>query len=217
MRKILPYYLRAARAFTLVELLVVMVVLGVLIGLLLSGISSVRARSNSATCLFNLRQVASAGILYAEENNGGLPVSSYNRQANGMIEYLKYDINYVGKTVLTCPSLQKKYPTRAHHYRTTSINLVATQGHSKSRKNLRAFPTLSRTIFFLDGLLNPGASSGNVYNYHFGALNEQQFEDRFQFLHGNLCHVVYLDGHAKGLSPEELLDWDTQSILWRGE
>lgn len=211
------FYLRVNSAFTLIELLIIIAIIALLATLTLPVISSAIERSNAAICLANLRQVASAGLMFAQENNGGLPISSYNRQAKGMMEYLGYDISYVGKTVLTCPSLQKKHPTRTYHHRTTSINLVTTQGHSKSKKNLRAFPTLSRTMFFLDGLVNPTAPDGAFYNYHSGALNEQQFEDRFQFLHGNLCHVVYLDGHAEGVPREKLLDWSPNSVLWRGE
>lgn len=211
------FYPRACSAFTLTELLVIVVVIGVLIVLTLSAVSGALERSNAATCLVNLRRVASAGLMFAQENDGKLPIATFNRERNGMMQYLEYDINYVGKTVLTCPALQKKHPTRGYHHRTTSINLVATQGHSKSRKNLRAFPTWSRTIFFLDGLVNPTAPDGKFYNYHSGTLNEKQFENRFHFLHGNLCHVVYLDGHAEGLTREKLLDWDTKSVLWRGE
>lgn len=208
---------RGHPAFTVIELLAVVAVTCVLIALLIPVVSSIRGHSHAAACLSNLRQVGAAGIMFAQENNGGLPISSYNRQANGMMEYLDYNIDYVGKTVLTCPALQRKYPTQAHHHRTTSINLVTTQGHSKSKKNLHAFPTLSKTMFFLDGLINPTASGGKVYNYHFGALNDPQFEERFQFPHGNLCHAVFLDGHARGVTREELLDWDVKSVLWRGE
>ena len=208
---------RERQAFTLVELLVVVAVTCVLIALLIPAVSLMRGHSQAAGCLSNLRQLGAAGLMFAQENNGGLPVSSYNRQVNGLMEYLDYNIDYVGKTVLTCPALQRKYPTRAHHHRTTSINLVTSQGHSKSKKNLHAFPTLSRTMFFLDGMINPSAPDGKFSNYHFGALNEQQFEDRFQFPHGNLCHAVFLDGHARGVTREELLDWDVKSVLWRGE
>lgn len=60
-------------AFTLVELLVAIAVVGVLTGLLLSVFSKVRTSSRSARCVSNLRQWGAALNLYANDNNNDLP------------------------------------------------------------------------------------------------------------------------------------------------
>ena len=61
------------RAFTLVELLVVIGIIAVLIALLLTGISRSRQHAQRVACLSNLRQLGNALIGYAGGNKGAFP------------------------------------------------------------------------------------------------------------------------------------------------
>lgn len=62
-------------AFSLLELLVVVAVIGVLTGLLLPGLSKSRQLARRTQCIKNLRQIALATRNYADDNSDTLPNS----------------------------------------------------------------------------------------------------------------------------------------------
>ncbi len=73
----LPHRSGAARpgAFTLIELLVTLAVIGILAALLLPAIARAKRQANNITCINQLKQLGVATRLFAEDNNGRLPVA----------------------------------------------------------------------------------------------------------------------------------------------
>ena len=61
------------RAFTLVELLVVIGIIALLLAILLPALSRVREASNRAKCLANIAELGRAVLLYAHDNKDHLP------------------------------------------------------------------------------------------------------------------------------------------------
>lgn len=61
------------RAFTLVELLVVVAVIALLIGLLLPALSKARESARQSLCMANIKQLAQYFAYYAEDNKGWYP------------------------------------------------------------------------------------------------------------------------------------------------
>lgn len=57
-----------SRAFTLIELLAVIAIIGVLAAIVIGSISKIRDAARRSTCTSNLRQIGAAFPLYAADN-----------------------------------------------------------------------------------------------------------------------------------------------------
>jgi prepilin-type N-terminal cleavage/methylation domain-containing protein/prepilin-type processing-associated H-X9-DG protein len=81
--------MRQMRAFTLVELMVTIAVIGVLAGLILTAIAKAKAGGESSICLNNLKQLGTAFVLYNGDYNDLFPApgsrSKYGPQAEDWI------------------------------------------------------------------------------------------------------------------------------------
>ncbi|HWL52055.1 MAG TPA: hypothetical protein VNQ90_06450 [Chthoniobacteraceae bacterium] len=127
----------AKRAFTLLEALITIGVVGVLVSLLLPVLGKVAEGSLNSKCMTNLRQLGAAGLLYAAEQNGRLPDrggwGGTTQPHRSLLPYLNLPLRnasapvYDVDSVLTCPSVQKsRFRTPYDWHRTYAINQYAT-------------------------------------------------------------------------------------------
>jgi prepilin-type N-terminal cleavage/methylation domain-containing protein/prepilin-type processing-associated H-X9-DG protein len=98
------------RGFTLIELLVVIAIIAILAAILFPGFAQAREKARAATCISNVKQIATASTMYVQDwDEQMVPTYQYYAGFSGNVNYLRwwYDMimPYVKNWgVLQCPS-----------------------------------------------------------------------------------------------------------------
>lgn len=90
------------RGFTLLELLAVIAIIGTLAAILLPALARAREASNRASCAVNLSQLGLAMHMYAQENEGNLPWSGGDNNADALLELRNREV--FDDRSFVCPS-----------------------------------------------------------------------------------------------------------------
>jgi type II secretory pathway pseudopilin PulG len=107
------------RGFALIDLLVVVIVLGMLVGVLLPSLGRARERTRGVQCLKNLHELGGAVLVYAKDHEGHLPTAERQPTnpvfpTNTLPRICDVLSKYVGGSagVFTCPSDKAGYYQR---------------------------------------------------------------------------------------------------------
>lgn len=85
-----------SRAFTLIELLTVIAIIGILAAILIPVVGAVREKARGAKCASNLRQIGQAIYLHAEDHHGRTPPARNPNQSGLRVAFHHTLWTYVG-------------------------------------------------------------------------------------------------------------------------
>jgi prepilin-type N-terminal cleavage/methylation domain-containing protein/prepilin-type processing-associated H-X9-DG protein len=197
--------MRSHRAFTLVELLTVVAVIGVLAGLLVPVVGAVRNKARSAECLSNLRQVGAASQLYTHEHKGLLPSIGHDRdETGGSLSWSKTLATYLGPDFIgRCPG-QPEHPAKVGY----GWNDLATTPSPPVGRGIpfTACRTPSATILLAE--LPTDAAPAQEHIHFAGAargVTPAFFRENVNTqAHGSSSNYLFVDGHARSLTWAEV-------------
>ena len=113
------------KGFTLIELLVVIAIIAILAAILFPVFSTAREKARQASCLSNEKQIATAFVMYVQDNDDTFPFASYatptfTMRWQDMIDpYVRAGVNAgqpfnqvmeQRKSVYVCPNYDFNYP-----------------------------------------------------------------------------------------------------------
>ncbi len=222
---------RTAAAFTLIELLTVIAIIGILAAIVIPVVSSVRDSARAAECISNLRQTV--GVLHVHlADHDGIFVAGQASDAPSGREDLQWghvlensgaiDPNDI--EIFFCPSQQAVrrdggYPgqsTPVHlasiwGWRTYGYNYysgelgemegVTGSGNNMYRLNANVVRDPSRYAVFMDSVDNRGLQRFAIAATRAGEVSEGS---GVHLRHNGRANVAFLDGHVEAADPLRL-------------
>jgi prepilin-type N-terminal cleavage/methylation domain-containing protein/prepilin-type processing-associated H-X9-DG protein len=189
--------MKVRRAFTLIELLMVIAIVAILAAMLLAVLSHARATAQAITCLDNLKQWGMATHLYATGHRDFLPKdgsASGNSTKSGWYVDLPKAMNLrpynkmpwrtnvhasVGRSVWICPANPRRSNGKNLFHYCLNDHVNGTGSGNQVRLTSIRHPTV--TVWLFDnGKRAPVAQENNVHTN----------------LHDHGAQFVFLDGHA---------------------
>ena len=219
-----------SRAFTLVELLVVIGIIALLIAILLPALSAARENAKTVTCLSNLRQLTTAANIYCNANNGYYPIAYWVESAPPLVNSYNWDFTSIRDTaaattsvepgllwqgaasaqIQQCPSYDGKSntlgdPFTGYNYNTSYV------GHGQSESipaPMKASQIRHPTTCALFGDGEYGSGADKFMRAPFPNPGDASFTNRAAgtqgFRHRKMTNAVFADGHAETIQGRHL-------------
>jgi len=206
---------RAWAAFTLIELLAVIAIMGILATLLIPGFARIQEGVNGLNCANNLRQIGNAMMAYAGENNGLFPVSGgaiaygendpHTNQAawTQQLEIYLPTNNGMDLRIYRCPTTSKLFASNRNYSYFNGcrasydpIGHPETTGFEPLRQNLIKYP--SKYVLCGD------ISSENMFLANDADRDDYTetppFSGDMIKMHNGKSNIFFADGHVAGFS-----------------
>lgn len=223
-----PLFPARRDAFTLVELLTVITVIGVLAVIIMLGVGRARAAAGTAKCVTNLRQLGVATGLYATDNKGEIPYANYYMETNvrstdKLAPYL--DVKFPPTAELTantlfpadpfhCPAAEHpaKSGNKTHYGKNFFINSQKGYDTDPRRTGYRLadIPQPSRYYYLADAI---PVSGQQQVSWQIGSVGSNTGELPASKLgvalrHSGKANILFLDFHVETLDARQIGNWN---------
>lgn len=210
----------SSSAFTLIELLTVVAIVGVLGAIILAATGDVRESARSTQCLSNLRHIQLANIAYSYEHQGGyVPILAIDKENANLRSFWYQNTAFLDHLVkesansttnpaklaetLQCPTaralgnkLDYTYGTNAHGRGGEWVAGLVRQIRTSD------LPNPSVTMAFADGLDWQLFSDGATGYAKEWETRTGPSTHIVAYRHSGQANLVYFDGRASRLGPE---------------
>ncbi len=214
------------RAFTLVELLVVIATIGILVALLLPAVGSVRESALRTQCANNMRQIGLSMLLYTDAHGGKMPGSSHTEEAGAEGAWIDLLAPYIEDVdvIRICPL--DPFGKERVALRQTSYTLNAyltTEGPPEDRCTNRNQMSDSQTMWsfelsddsgpsvYLDHVHSFNWMSDNVMDIYWNKVFDEIVSKQIATSrHGEGSNYLYCDGRVEFIRAETIAFWCAQ-------
>ena len=217
----------SSKFFTLIELLVVIAIIAILAAILLPALNSARERGRSASCINNLKNIATATMQYADANDDFFPrqkvkIPAYSSTANVLTAGILTYHNYTDMNVFFCPTgmsrmqpakineanrvINEKDHSQVHNYASYGINAYAC-GDPSADPSLKTgrFKNSSQSVIYGDSAVTDNnttvSKNANVIQ---GCYIIQKAGADYKWgalydYHNDSANLSWADGHVSNM------------------